>query len=553
MPPDVTVLSRKTSAGLILAGALFGAFLWLLSRYDHVFTSTQLCYALALTTTFFVALVCAARRFSDRRLWCGIALLMVIVGLMAGWLNWNAFSEDGIGGGQAIALRFALCLALLLFIAVPWLQCWIHTGAWRGDYTSLYEQLWHNGITVLIILLINGLSGGLVVLALALFHMLDLTLPYDLTRFWQLLLSALTGALSVSGVVLARTQPAMLRAVQHIFTQIISGLLPMMALISLLFMAALPFVGLDTLSQRVSSNGLLNTLTLCLMLMASVVWYPQRDAAPYPRWLGGPIQLALGLTPFCAAAALYALALRVAQYGWTPDRVNAALVTAISAVWSLGMVWALWRGRGCVVFNPARINLAVLLLLLAGLFASHSPLVDPYRISVNHQLARYHSGQASAEEVRSMFWSAGRRGHDAQSRLLDNKSIVKETTLVEYLEAIAIAQGVAAPDRAFFRSLEKEIDYKMSTCLKTKGRCLLASQDMNGDGHSEYLLFDQEQHTVIVLSRETGGHWQPRGSGNYPASDRLPQMLAENTITSQPKAWRDVLIGEQRVNIHYYR
>lgn len=69
-------------------------------------------------------------------------------------------------------------------------------------------------------------------------------------------------------------------AVQKLLTLIATGLLPLVALLALMFMLTLPFTGLETISQRVSAAGLMSTLTLLLLLLMVVVREPQN--ATYP-------------------------------------------------------------------------------------------------------------------------------------------------------------------------------------------------------------------------------------------------------------------------------
>lgn len=88
------------------------------------------------------------------------------------------------------------------------------------------------------------------------------------------------GLITALAVILARTQSRLVTAVQKLLTLIATGLLPLVALLALMFMLTLPFTGLETISQRVSAAGLMSTLTLLLLLLMVVVREPQN--ATYP-------------------------------------------------------------------------------------------------------------------------------------------------------------------------------------------------------------------------------------------------------------------------------
>ncbi len=73
------------------------------------------------------------------------------------------------------------------------------------------------------------------------------------------------GVVSASAAVLTRMQVRLILALQNLLTLIATGLLPLMAALALLFIGALPFVGFESISARISAAGLLTTLALLLL------------------------------------------------------------------------------------------------------------------------------------------------------------------------------------------------------------------------------------------------------------------------------------------------
>lgn len=66
-------------------------------------------------------------------------------------------------------------------------------------------------------------------------------------------ISVAIGVVSASVAVLARMQVRLMRALQNLLTLIATGLLPLMAALALLFIGALPVMGFEAISARISA------------------------------------------------------------------------------------------------------------------------------------------------------------------------------------------------------------------------------------------------------------------------------------------------------------
>lgn len=144
------------------------------------------------------------------------------------------------------------------------------------------------------------------------------------------------GVVSASAAVLTRMQVRLIFALQNLLTLIATGLLPLMAALALLFIGALPFVGFESISARISAAGLLTTLALLLLFLVTIVWHPQRQTLPYYAPLRGMIRLAVAIVPAYPVLAGWALWLRISQYGWSPERLYGVLITIVALVWAIG-------------------------------------------------------------------------------------------------------------------------------------------------------------------------------------------------------------------------
>lgn len=76
----------------------------------------------------------------------------------------------------------------------------------------------------------------------------------------------------------------------------------------------------------------------------AIVRDPQKASLPWTGPLRCLIKTALLVAPLYVFVAAWALWMRVAQYGWTVDRLQGALAVLVLLVWSLGyFVSIVWR------------------------------------------------------------------------------------------------------------------------------------------------------------------------------------------------------------------
>ncbi len=213
----------------------------------------------------------------------------------------------------------------------------------------------------------------------------------------------------------------------------------------------------------------------------------------------------------------------------------------------------------------------VMLFSLALLVLSHTPVLDPWRISVESQMARYESGAQKADLMSLyMLQHAGRRGQaalnelrhnpafmaDKENRqalrdLLDSDSTVADDDL---RDAITLAAGAQAPAESWWQWVSKEDTYSVRGCLYEKGSCVVAALDLNHDGQNEVLLCSSDTRSCSVTMRENGQWRQAGWSQEIPGSltrEKFDKALRENQIKGKEKTWQDVEIGGVRIPINY--
>lgn len=569
---DSAEISRTTRWGMIFIGLLQGTLCYLLMTYLAPHNDGWLFYGMPATIAITSALLLTVVSFKQRALWYWMALIFVVVLAMSVWLKWQVEDSDKWRQHE-VFMFYGWRLLLMAMLALPWIQYSLHVSREQARYPHFYRQLWLNALTLLIVFVANGLFWLVLLLWSEMFKLVGIpffsTLFFDTDWFGYVAF----GLITALAVVLARTQSRLVTAVQKLLTFIATGLLPLVALLALMFILTLPFTGLEAISQRVSAAGLMSTLTLLLLLLMAIVREPQKEALPYPGALRYLIKCSLIVAPIYMLIAGWSLWVRIQQYGWTPERLYGVLVVVVLLVWSFGYLASiLRRGR-----NPLELQgpviLGVSLLALGLLVLLSSPVIDAWRISVNSHMGLYHSGKIKPDQVSLYmldhsgkpgraalealqkdvaFNQDSKRRRDLNSLLQGRRDPVKELTATQLVSKVVIAPGSQKPDDAFWAFVKTQ-GYRITSCAE-QNACVLVSQDLNADGHPEQVLYAFGDGESLVFGMQKN-KWDLLAVARLPEGfnkDKLLQAVANQQLGSAPRIWRDITIDGKRLPMTYY-
>ena len=569
---DSAEISRTTRWGMIFIGLLQGTLCYLLMTYLAPHNDGWLFYGMPATIAITSALLLTVVSFKQRALWYWMALIFVVVLAMSVWLKWQVEDSDKWRQHE-VFMFYGWRLLLMAMLALPWIQYSLHVSREQARYPHFYRQLWLNALTLLIVFVANGLFWLVLLLWSEMFKLVGIpffsTLFFDTDWFGYVAF----GLITALAVVLARTQSRLVTAVQKLLTFIATGLLPLVALLALMFILTLPFTGLEAISQRVSAAGLMSTLTLLLLLLMAIVREPQKEALPYPGALRYLIKCSLIVAPIYMLIAGWSLWVRIQQYGWTPERLYGVLVVMVLLVWSFGYLASiLRRGR-----NPLELQgpviLGVSLLALGLLVLLSSPVIDAWRISVNSHMGLYHSGKIKPDQVSLYmldhsgkpgraalealqkdvaFNQDSKRRRDLNSLLQGRRDPVKELTATQLVSKVVMAPGSQKPDDAFWAFVKTQ-GYRITSCAE-QNACVLVSQDLNADGHPEQVLYAFGDGESLVFGVQKN-KWDLLAVARLPegfTKDKLLQAVANQQLGSAPRIWRDITIDGKRLPMTYY-
>ena len=310
--------------------------------------------------------------------------------------------------------------------------------------------------------------------------------------------------------------------------------------------------------------------------MTTAIDKRQDDAVDSPFMVFAVRALAL-MTPVLAVLAAYAVFLRVQQYGWTPDRILAALivgfVVAYAASYAVAVVLrSAWMER----IRTVNIWLALAVIVVAALWLS--PVLNPQRISTNSQIARFEEGKTdlSALDLWPMARNWGRAGtagierlaamtdhpesdelaarlerlDDATNRYqfdMERRAEQNQDRITELKDRLPIRpDGAVLPDGAFgqaspsfFNDLEKACD--MTTPAGNPG-CLIVEADLlPGTDGREYFVFymtSAEAVRTVALRARAGSYRVEFGPIDLANGGTLPTLSPQDIDTLSDGGFR---------------
>ncbi|TCO73977.1 DUF4153 domain-containing protein [Rhodovulum euryhalinum] len=376
-----------------------------------------------------------------RALIAGVLAALPLSGLMV-WASFRFAAVSAFLGTGHPGAGFAV----LLFLALPFLAAGLGRDTRIGDYRVLFTQSWMIVVRLAAAWLFVGLVWGVLFLSNALLELVGIDvierlLDQDAAPY---LLSGVTLglALAVVGELSDYVSP-------DLVLRLLRLLLPVVLVVVSIFLAALPFRGLSNLFGTLSAAGIL----LAMAFGAATLVSTGLDADEDRRVPGGLTDwccrlLAL-LLPALALLAGFAVWMRISQYGLSPDRVIAAALAALAMGYGAAYALAVLRGAGWGG-RIRRANVAMAgaaMLLIAAFF---TPVLDPQRLSVANQIARFEHGRTAADALD--LWAIGRdwgrAGQDGIGRLAALGDHPEAARLAERLAALALADSRYAFDRS---------------------------------------------------------------------------------------------------------
>lgn len=476
---------------------------------------------------------------------------------------------------QPVLFVFIFSMLLASFKALLYIQQLV-TGS-ALSYSVLFLHSWRNFLTLGLSVLFTLAVWAVLMLWAALFKVIQIDFFDDLFAKQWFYYPTLSLAFAF-GIIIFRNQAGVIDTITRIQQALMKFLLVILALVSVLFMLALPFTGLEPLWKTGHGSLLILCLQAWMLFFLNAVYQADADSRPYPLWLHRAIYAAVALLPVYSLIACYGLMLRVEQYGWSVSRCWGLVLWAILALFSVGYLWGILKKRDLWLQHLSWINVRMGLVLLAVMMLVNSPLIDFRKITVQSQLARLEDGKTLLTDFDLHYFrhDLAKPGYDALQQLkaqhgetnpalalridaLYRKDMHNETTeqnsndqLQQLLVALKLPDDVILPPalKQALADWQKDQRWQLSYISQYHLRPI----DLNTDGVQDYVLLTYAHNSVdAVLFSLKGEKWQ-RSVVNQLFSDVKSDPQAEPQLETLelkavPPQWPLLQIGEQRFQV----
>lgn len=305
--------------------------------------------------------------------------------------------------------------ATLVFFATPFVLVGLQERARMLDYPSLFEAAWSLTARFLIAW---GFVAGVWILAFlsdALFRLVDINvIQRILDADW--LVFGLSGA--VLGLGMAVVYELRETVSPFVLLRLLRLLVPLVLAVVAVFLVAVPFRGLGQVFGEFSAAAtLMSAAIVAISLICTALERSDAQMVQTPGLRLATRVLALTL-PLLTGLAIWAVVLRVRQYGWTPDRVLAMSVALFLLAYALAYAGAATWGRGWSRMIR-KVNVVMALVVIGVLALWLTPVLNADRISVRSQIARFQDGRTAIDGLPlwSMAHEWGRAGQSGLDRL----------------------------------------------------------------------------------------------------------------------------------------
>lgn len=476
-----------------LSGLTAGLALWALGEFVlGTLGQPRLELALiALAVAFFVPALLLSGPMTMPRAFLWALLPGVIAPALLVWSSLRFQTPEALSDAPAPFMAFGV----LVVLSLPYLVALERRAPF--DYVILFNEAWRIVIRAVAAALFVGVFWGVYMMSNLLLSLVGIDLLdqlIDRRGFGY----AVTGLVVGLGLSVLYEQRAYLSPM--LLMRLLQLLLIPVAAVVLVFVIRVPFRGLDDAFSGLSAATTLMVMTFALAMLISAALDCEFGDPPPSTVVRVSVQVAALLMPVLAVMAAFALWERVEAHGWTPRRIAAALI----CVAALGYAFSYAAGvllRGAWDARLRRVNVLMGLGVLALAVLSLTPVINAEGISARDQVARYQSGQSTAEEM-PLFEMANRwgvAGRDALEGLRGTAEPDLAEMLATLLEGAADWQpgeepmaeqraalarllplrpeGASLPDGFFDDLPDRFVSAWLFSCRQGVGRCVAVVSD----------------------------------------------------------------------------
>lgn len=587
--PVPSVRPPNIGAARLAAGLLQGLVLYLLyqSFQNKAWPATEpllsgpLLLVWLIVPVIFISSLGALDR---RQLLIWIPAAAAVLAALGVYDAWRAASLDGVPyapNNKTVHLSSQLILvsAAGIFIAQSLVMAAAGEKRRIASYSAYFETAWKHFVQLAFSGLFVGVVWLVLLLGSELFMLIKLEFLRNLIRESWFVIPVIAFAFSCA-MHITDVRPAIVRGIRTLLLVLMSWILPVAVLVIGGFLLSLPFTGLEPLWATRSATAVLLGAAAALIVLINAAYQDGAPDAAVARVIRGSVRFASILLAPIVVIALYALGLRVGDYGWTTSRIVAASCLIVASIYAAGYAWAALRPARRASISST--NIANAFVVLAMLLVLFSPLGDPARLSVANQVARLESGKVPADKFDFAYLRfegerygqaaldklrASAQGKDAQvvrDRIADVQKLKWRGPHQDELIGRPVPIRLSAKARVWPKGSQLPASFLLTdlnllagspypACLRgEQGECDIVLVDLTSDGNPEIVMLGALPDANAVVVREIKpGQWRAVGTlpSSLAACGPLRQAFIDGQYSLVPPAVSELHIAGTRMAV----
>ncbi|WP_024592857.1 MULTISPECIES: DUF4153 domain-containing protein [unclassified Pseudoalteromonas] len=435
------------------------------------------------------------------------------------------------------------------------------------SYSSLFKLSWRNFIIFAECWLFVLIFWGILNLGAALFDILDIEFFSELLRnewFW---IPTLTLAFAFASVIF-RKLLNIEDNIAFLLQTLIKFLLPVLSVISLGFLATLPFTGLNKLWETGSGSLLVMWLQVLTLFFVNTVYKDDSSVRPYHMLLHRLVFISVALLPVYSVISAYGIYLRVEQHGLTVDRCWGILIWFLLACFSFSYLVGIITKRDNWLEPLSKINIVMGWVVLVSMLAVNSPLLNFQSLSTNSQIARLDADKVTIEKFDYYYFehSLGRQGylamqllkqkietsHPEQYAIIDRMyvnnefALTLEHTVDDFIERSVFWPSQALIPQGLIEAVFSEQHFYDRNSLKEHTYYFIG-MDLNKDDELDFIVIDESNENISAYFWLFDmGKWRSRYMNvENPEEIRyLKSMIDNNELSLVEPEYSNLKIGD---------
>lgn len=497
----------------------------------------------------------------------GFALITAGAGAYIGWQQEPVEQLSN----YSVGFIFVFTITIASLKALMYVQLWSeHRDV---TYGALFTASWRNVLMLFGCGLFTAILFGILFLGGELFAVLGIDFLQALLKesWFNIPLSAFAYCFAT---VILRKIIRTIDAIESVMTTLVKFLLPVSALVSITFVIAMPFSGLEKLWDTGDGTALLLWLQLLSLLFVNVV-YVNQSTQPYPTWVHRMVYVAMAILPIYTLIAGYGLWLRIDQYGLTVDRCWALLVWFLLGCFSVGYASAIIRERDEWLTLRNKVNVALGLLVMVLMITVNTPLLNFQAMTVTSQFAKLDRTALTYDSLDFDYIAnrLGRQGYLALKELeasveKDNPDLALKISRLYPVYSYSRRHDENIPDVPIIGDIDiwpdgtKLPDGLISAIetynsnniywMRNTNSYYLIQVDLNKDNIADYVYLEENNDfTTALVWYETSEGWQYKSASINESSegDLIGTLLKTYPLETVEPTWQHLKIGDVLITV----